>query len=73
MLNQAIEQLPTEERTILESSPSMRKAWLMEQSDTHSVAMEDLLSAWERLEARQDKAVETLVNLSVVPLNDMNA
>ena len=70
LLSQAIEQLPTEERTILESSPSMRKAWLMEQSDTHSVAMEDLVSAWERLEAREDKAVETLVNLTPTPLNE---
>jgi hypothetical protein len=70
LLTQVIEQLPTEERTLLESSPSMRKAWLMEQSDTHSVAMADLLSAWERLEARQDKAVETLVNLSAAPLNE---
>ena len=70
MLSQAIEQLPTEERTILESSPSMRKAWLMEQSDTHSVAMEDLVSAWERLEAREDKAVDTLVYLTPTPLNE---
>jgi hypothetical protein len=70
LLTQAIGQLPTEERTLLESSPSMRKAWLMEQSDTHSVAMEDLLSAWERLEAREDKAVETLVNLSASPISE---
>ena len=70
MLNQAIEQLPTEERTLLESSPSMRKAWLMEQSDTHSVAMEDLISAWKRLEARDGKAVETLIHVTSPPLNE---
>jgi len=62
-LTEALEALPQEERMMITDSPSLANAWLMEQSESMEQPISALQNAWERITAREDKAVETLVRL----------
>ena len=62
-LTEALEALPQEERVMITDSPSLANAWLIEQSESMEQPISALLNAWERITAREDKAVETLVRL----------
>ena len=60
-LSEAFGAMSPEEQAMISSSPSLSNAWLMEQSDSGDYAMEELTNAWERINAREEKAVEKLV------------
>ena len=62
-LSEAFGAMSPEEQAMISSSPSLSNAWLMEQSDSGDYAMEELTNAWERINAREEKAVEKLVLL----------
>jgi hypothetical protein len=62
-LTEALEALPQEERMMITDSPSLANAWLMEQSESMEQPISALQNAWERITAREGKAVETLVRL----------
>jgi len=62
-LTEALEALPQDERLMITDSPSLANAWLIEQSESMDEPISALQNAWERINAREDKAVETLVRL----------
>lgn len=67
-LEGALSSLEESEKSMLETSPSMLKAFLIEQSEVLETSIEDLEQAYLRLSSRAAKEVEVLVNLDSAPL-----
>jgi len=67
-LEAALSSLDDGEKAMLESSPSMLKAFLIEQSEVLELPMDDLEQAYERIASRESKQVEVLVTLEEAPL-----